>query len=187
MASPMLDRVPPSQLAKRSQVIEIQGKIGDFDRLVAAVDAELSVLSRSERPRQWQRAPVDIRLRYGWSAAQPGIPVLQGRLATVIPAVCQRCLAPFELAVEVELKLLLPAEGVEVEAVDDYEVWEPGDSDARPHDIVDEALVMAMPFVSMHPSRDACNVADGALVIDEAETQQPFADLKSMMADADRE
>ena len=43
MASPMLDRVPPSELAKRGQVIELQGLIEDFDGLVAAIDSELSV------------------------------------------------------------------------------------------------------------------------------------------------
>jgi len=187
MASPLLDCAPPSELARRGQVIELKGQIEDFDRLTAAIVSELSVLPEAEWPRKWRRSPVDIRLRYGWSSVQPGIPELQGRVATAIPAVCQRCLRPFELEVEVELKLLLPAPGTDVEAIDGYEVWEPDDSDARPLDIVDEALVMGMPFVSMHPSRDDCSTSDGSIPVDKGELQRPFADLKSLLGDAERE
>ena len=68
-----------------------------------------------------------------------------------------------------------------------YEVWELDDSEVRLRDIVEEALVMALPFASMHALRDDCSGDAGALPTDKSESQRPFAELKTIMADADKE
>lgn len=185
MTSPMLDCVSPTDLANRGQVIETKGRVADFDRLVEAVESELSVLPATERPQQWQQAPVDIRLRYGWSELQPGMPVLEGWTSTRIAAVCQRCLEPFELAITAELKLLLPPPDADAVTSDEFEVWEFDDDDVSPHDIVEEALIMAMPFSAMHQSDEECGASRPDSDADEDEAVRPFADLKSLMADAE--
>lgn len=182
MASPTLDRGSPTRLANCGQTIETKRIVGDFERLVDAVASELRLLPAAERPRQWRQAPVDIRLRYGWSDSQPGVPSLQGRIATRVAAVCQRCLEPFDLAITTELKLLLPAPDAPPVTSDEYEVWEFEDDAVSPHDIVEEALVMAMPFSPMHPSDDACAAARQDTEIGDNETLRPFADLRSLMA-----
>jgi uncharacterized metal-binding protein YceD (DUF177 family) len=58
-------------------------------------------------------------------------------------------------------------------------------SDLRLADVVEEVLVMAMPFSTVHPSIDDCT---GVVVVDAKhgdKKAQPFADLKSMMANAE--
>ena len=185
MTSPMLDRVPPTVLANRGQLIETKGRVADFDRLIEAVESELSVLPSAEKPQRWQQAPVDIRIRYGWSESQPGIPVIEGRTSTHIAAVCQRCLEPFELAIAADLKLLLPPKDAAAVTNDEFEVWEFDEDDVSPHDVVEEALIMAMPFSAMHQSEDECGAARPGSGADEDETVRPFADLKSLMANAE--
>lgn len=187
MASPMLDRVSPTDLANRGQIIETTGKIVDFDRLVEAVETELRVLPAAERPQQWQQAPVDITLRYGWSESQPGIPVLEGRLKARVAAVCQRCMQPFDLSIGTELKLLLPAQDADSVTSDEFEVWEFDDDDVSPHDIVEEALIMAMPFSAMHQTDEECGALRPDAVAGDKDSVRPFANLKSLMADAGTE
>jgi len=77
-----------------------------------------------------------------------------------------------------ELRLLF---GAEQSAGDGgYEVWELKEDELCPADLVEEALIMAMPFSAMHDFDAPCVKADA--VEDRAEkTVRPFADLKSQM------
>ena len=95
MASLMLERALPRDLANRSQIIETKGKIEDFGRLVEVIETDLARLGDDGNLRKWRQNPVDIRLRFGWADSWPGIPALQGELSTMVAAVCQRCLEPF--------------------------------------------------------------------------------------------
>ncbi len=185
MVNPLLEHVPPKKRADLGQVIEIKGSVKDFSRLVEIVEADLSALPDAKIPQRWREAPVDIRLRFGWTEAQPGVPVLDGHVTTVVMAVCQRCLDPFELALHTDLKLLLPQPGVSLAECDGYEVWESDEQDVRPADIVEEALIMALPFSALHESSDACSMLIDDGQPDDRETVQPFADLRSRMAKAE--
>jgi hypothetical protein len=120
MVNPLLEPVPPADLAKIGQVIETKGKVADFRRLAEIVDADLSALPEASMPQQWRQATVDITLRFGWIDARPGIPVLEGRVATKLVAVCQRCLGPLELTLDTAVKLLLPPSGVSPAECDGY-------------------------------------------------------------------
>ncbi len=187
MTNPLLQRRSPRELANRGQVIEITGKLDDFSRLVEIIEADLSLLKACDRPQKWRQAPVDIRLRYGWVEDLPGMPLLEGRLSTSVPAVCQRCLEPFEMAVATELKLLLPESRESTAAQDGYEVWEFDEREVRSADIVEEALIMAMPLSALHESSDECGVLAADHRSDDGDTIRPFAELKSLMAQTDDE
>ncbi len=185
MANPLTDRAPPAELAASGQVIETKGQLSDLRRLTEVVEADLSSLASGVKPEKWRHAPIDIRLAFGWADARRQIPALEGQISARIDAVCQRCLEPFELLLNAQLKLLLPMPGGEATAFEEYEIWETAEDTVRPLDIVDEALIMAMPLSPAHDEPTLCGPLAKKLQSGEPETVRPFADLKSQMHEKD--
>jgi hypothetical protein len=183
MANPLTDPALPTQLAARGQVIEKMGNLSDLERLMEVVQADLESLAPAVRPKGWRHAPIDIRLQFCWADARQKIPALEGQISARIDAVCQRCLEPFELSLDAQLKLLLLIPEGRAAAFEEYEIWETADETVRPVDIVDEALVMAMPLSAAHENMDDCGPLIEKLVNEEAGGNRPFADLKSRMRD----
>ncbi len=183
MANPLSDRARPQELAERGQAFDFKGKISDFRRLVEIVEADLERLSGDELPREWQSAPVDIRLGFAWADSRQEIPTVEGEISTEIAAVCQRCLEPFRLPLETRLRLLLLKSGEAPSAPGDFEVWEIEGDAIRPIDIVEEALIMALPMSVMHASRKLCGPLADSVADDIEETVRPFDNLRSLMND----
>jgi hypothetical protein len=183
MANPLTDRVPPAQLAASGQVIETQGKLSDLHLLMSLVEAEMAGLAAGAAPKKWRHAPIDIRLAFGWADARQQVAALEGQISARIDAVCQRCLEPFELSLNAQLKFLLPMPGGEATALEEYEIWETAEDTVRPLDIVDEALTMAMPYSPTHEDIAMCGPLAEKLQPEETKTVRPFADLKSQMRD----
>jgi uncharacterized protein len=182
MASPMLKSATPKDLADRSYTIEKPGKIDDFDRLVEVIEKDLEDQGKQDLPQTWRQAPVDIKLRFGFSAAWPGIPSLEGELSTTVAAVCQRCLEPFDMALKTDVRLLFPRRDVSVNSGEEYEVWELDEDTVTPAEIVEEALIMAMPFSTLHASSKDCSMWPEESEEDTPDKVRPFADLKSLLS-----
>ncbi len=181
MANPLLDRVLPEELADRSQVFELKGQINDFRRLTEIVEADLKSVSAEKRPREWQAAAVNIRLGFAWADSRREIPALEGKISTDIAAVCQRCLEPFDLPLQATLKMLLLKSVDATTVQDEFEIWEVEGEEVRPLDIVEEALIMALPLCAVHQSRDLCGPLADNVTGENKETVTPFADLRSRM------
>ena len=185
MANLMLEREPPEALANCGQAIEIACKIGDFKRLSEIIAADLSELPDAKMPQRWRQNPVAITLRFGWIEARPGIPALEGSVSTMVAAVCQRCLDPLKLALDVQLKLLLPQTGVTPVEYEDYEIWEFDENNIGPADIVEEALIMALPFSTLHKTSENCVPTSEQSPEVENRKIRPFEDLQALMANAE--
>ncbi len=183
MANPLTDRALPAQLAASGQVIETKGKLSDLHRLTEVVEANLTSVASESKPKKWRHAPIDIRLAFGWADARRQTPALEGQISARIDAVCQRCLEPFELSLNAQLKLLLPMPGGEATAFEEYEIWETAEDTVRPLDIVDEALIMVMPLSAAHDDSAMCGPLAKKLLAEEPGKVRPFADLKSKMRD----
>ena len=182
MGNPLRDRRTPSELAESGQVIEIKEKITNFERLAGIVEADLLSLDPDKLPSDWRDTVVAGRLGFSFSDTHNSVPVLHGEVEVTIDAVCQRCLEPFRLPLAAELRLLLVKKNSAAVKVDDYENWELAEDKLRPLDIVEEALIMAMPFAAMHANDASCNKPEE--VIDEPGGKvQPFATLRSQMDD----
>jgi len=178
----------PQELAARRQLIEIKENILSFERLAAAIAADLESLDGRLYPQGWRDATVSGELRFDFAAARGNVPLLQGWLAVTVAAVCQRCLQAFELPLQLELRLVISAAGAAVlapGAADDFEVWELQEELLRPVDLVDEVLVMALPFAAMHDGNTECagmQVVADAAIPEAGHMTTPFADLKTQMA-----
>jgi len=180
MGNPLRDRRPLAELAGQGQVIEITEKIGDFERLAGIVERDLAALDPDKLPRDWRDSAVIGRLVFGFKDAQQQVPVLEGEVAVTVDAVCQRCLEPFQLNLRSELRWLPVTSGDSAFADDDFEVWELGDEAVCPADIVEESLIMAMPFSARHETGGTCKKIDTE-ASDASQTTRPFAALKSQL------
>jgi DUF177 domain-containing protein len=180
MGNALRDRRTPSVLASSGQVFEFTEKLGSLKRLADIVRADLERLDPATLPRNWRDAPVTGRLAFGFADAQERLAALEGRIAVTIDAVCQRCLRHMRLPLAVELKLVF-ARGAGAFEGEGYEVWELDDDDLRPLDLVEETLIMALPFTVRHGRGEACDgsprAADAA-----TDTVRPFASLRDRMA-----
>ena len=184
MANPLLERAPPKAFAERGQIIEKQEKLELFPRLSEVVGDDLRRFDAE--PGEWRQSPVAIRLAFGWADTERELPVLEGHAAAEVPAVCQRCLEPFRLTLEAGLRLLFSGPGRSVDESLDYEVWELDEPLLRPLDVVDEALVMAMPLAAVHEREADCGpLAEQAKAEKDEAQVRPFADLRSKLRGSD--
>jgi uncharacterized metal-binding protein YceD (DUF177 family) len=182
MGNPLRERRSAAEWAAGAQPIEIAGIIGDFDQLSNIIEEDLGMLDTDKIPADWRDSPVSGRLEFGFADAQQLLPVVDCRLTATIDATCQRCLEAFRLPLEVEERLLLLGLEETVDGYDEYEVWELENTLLRPQDIVEELLIMAVPFSAMHTESAACKAL--APVAEQAadEMTTPFAGLREQMA-----
>lgn len=186
MPNPLLDRSSPAELADLGQVVEKQVKLQTLSGLTEVLAADLSLLAPEQVPQEWRQTPVAIRLKFGWADRGRRFPALEGRVVARVPAVCQRCLGPMQLTLDEELKLLLAGADEArsaAAATGDHDVWEIDEATIRPLDILEEALIMAMPLSALHGSGERCDAPDDAVSAVSDETIRPFAGLRSTMSD----
>lgn len=177
-------RRTPFDLAENSQVIEINGKIGEFKQLSAAAEADLAALDADKIPSGWRDRVVRGVLRFGFADAQGRIPMLNGELNTTLDVVCQRCLEPLALPLATELHLVFEGEqGREIDG-EAYEVWELDGEELGIVELVEEALLMTIPFVAMHAGDAGCTVMAETGSTEDKMTL-PFANLKAQMQQED--
>lgn len=181
MVNPLLERATPKAFAERGQVIEKKEKLELFPRLTESVAADLRRVVPDPSGDAWRQAPVAFRLAFGWADTEHDLPVLEGHAAVDMPAVCQRCLERFELPLATDFRLLFSGPGGRADESLEYEVWELEEPTVRPLDVLDEALVMALPFAAMHASEAECGPLAAQAKVEGEAAVRPFADLKSQL------
>jgi uncharacterized metal-binding protein YceD (DUF177 family) len=182
MGKPLHERRTAAEWSAASQVIEIADKIGNFEQLASVVEEDLFTLDADKIPADWRDTQVTGRLEFGFADAQQQLPRVRCRVAANVAAVCQRCLEPFRLPLEAEANLLLLEMEQDVDGYDDHEVWELEERFLRPLDIVDELLIMALPFSAMHTESAACKALSAEAEDSAEEMTTPFAALREQMA-----
>lgn len=172
-----------AEWASVSQVIEIADKIGNFKGLSAVIESDLAALDADKVPTDWRDARVTGRLEFGFADAQQMLPSVACRLEATVELVCQRCLEVFRQPLEAEANLLLLDFDEEAQGYDEYEVWELEEPLLRPQDIVDELLIMALPFAATHAESASCRALTADKQEDAGEDMRtPFAALREQMA-----
>lgn len=175
------DSVLPRKLAERRQVIDCKAQIKDFGRLAEIIQSDLAVLPVGERPAKWQQATVIIRLGFDFGRLGKSVPLLDGEVSTTLDVVCQRCLEACSLPLKTTLRYLLMPLDAEAIVYEDYEIWELVEKTMRPIEIVEEALIMAMPSPALHRSTDDCGPLAQELSPAASKMALPFAGLKAQL------
>lgn len=184
MANPLLERVLPADLADLSQIIDFKLKISDFERLREISKGELEAVSASGQPRDWGESPVEGKLEFGWLDTAREFAVANGQVRATMPVACQRCLEAFELVVDTPVRIRFVRSDDDREQ-DDYDTWEFDDRSILLQDVVEEAIVMALPLAPLHDSDTDCGRLAEKAPAAGPEMTTPFADLKSRMANKD--
>jgi uncharacterized protein len=190
MSNLLRDRRSVTDFAAIGQVIEIADKISTFEDLSAILEADLAALDPDKLPSAWRESVVSGALQFGFADAAGCVPKLTGSAKANVTAVCQRCLEPFELQLCVEPELLLLGAEEVAQGYEDIEVWELDERVVRPQEILEELLIMAMPFSAMHDNMAECKAFLSAEPsVDETgeEIVKPFAALRSQMTPNDKD
>ena len=87
------------------------------------------------------------------------------------------------MPLEADTKLLLLELEQDADGYDEYEVWELEERLLRPLDIVEELLIMALPFSAMHAESAACRALSGDTPDNAEKMTTPFAALREQMAE----
>ena len=182
MGNPLRERRSAADLAAGAQVIEIAEKIGDFEQLSAIVEADLAALDADRMPTGWRDSAVTGNLEFGFADAQQVLPKVRCRVGVTVDAVCQRCVEAFRLPLEVEVELLLLEFEQNADDFEELEVWELEDTLLRPQDLVEELLIMALPFSAMHVDSSSCKALSPQVKESAEEMTTPFAALRDQMA-----
>jgi uncharacterized metal-binding protein YceD (DUF177 family) len=182
MGNPLRERRSAAEWSAGSQVIEITEKIGNFEQLAAIVEADLAALDADKIPAGWRNALVTGQMKFGFADAQQTLPMVKCRVVVTVDAVCQRCLEAFRLPLETEADLLLLALEQDADGYDEYEVWELEERLLQPQDIVEEMLIMALPFSAMHVESAACKALSPVTAESADDVRTPFAALREQMA-----
>ena len=140
MGNPLQDRRTATEWASVRQVIEFEEIIESFSSLAEVVEQDLAALEAGKRPADWRNAPIRGRVEFGYADTEGRIPSVQGVVTASVDAVCQRCLEPFRLELEVEPRLLLLDSEDTVAGFEEFDVWELDERLLRPHDIVEELV-----------------------------------------------
>lgn len=165
MRDPLPDSIDPWALAE--QAIRLRGSLprASLQRLPAVVldiDCEPSV-----------------DLRFGIDTDQQAY--VSGRVETAVSVICQRCLAPCELALEADFELGIVATEQQAESL--AERYEPllADSALLLADLVEDELLLVLPAFPRHPE-GACRAAlDGrSSEVVELDTHRPLAGLGAL-------
>jgi len=180
MGNPLQYRRTPLELAASRQAFEINDKICNFERLSGIIEADLSVLDPDKLPAAWQSTPVTGRLSFGFVDAQHSLPAVEGTVAVTIDAVCQRCLEPLRLPLAAQLRYVFASSEAAVTSGEDYEVWDLEEETLRPLDVVEEALILAMPLAALHVDEPTCTepLPEAAEASDRI---RPFASLQAQL------
>jgi len=180
MGNPLQDRRTAAEWAAVGQVIEIAEELGGFERLASIVEADLAALEPDKMPAAWRDTVIAGELKFGFADAQQRVPTVRCRVAVTVDAVCQRCLEAFRLPLETEAEWMLLGLDETAEGYEDHEVWELEESTLRPKDIVEELLIMALPFSAMHVDSESCKALSAA-ADDREDRTKPFAALRAQM------
>ena len=180
MANPLRDRRTAAEWAADGQDIDFAKKLSFFGRLASIVEEDLAALEAAKMPANWRDSVVSGKLEFGFADPQRRVPAVVCEMTATVDAVCQRCLEAFRLPLQTEAELLLLALEETAEGYEDHEVWELDGDTLRPLDIVEEMLIMALPFAAMHTDTESCR-ALSASADDEEKRTTPFAALRAQM------
>lgn len=116
---------------------------------------------------------------------------INGSLSAQLMIVCQRCMNPMQYPLDVSFELVV-ADGPEEARLlaDELELLVVEDDSVSPLDIIEDELLLALPFVSMHRPEE-CSIQPENMVIgdeiapeqEDSERENPFAVLAQLKSD----
>jgi uncharacterized protein len=170
MSGPLPERIDPLRLAESGRELRGSLPLAALQRLVPSLHATEGV--------------VDVEL----SGTKEGrIRRLDGHLVTTLKMVCQRCLEPVTLPVEVRFRLGMVTSEEQAERLpEELEPLLITEPTLLLAELIEDELILALPIVALHPADSACAARVPAAVQaepeepDEKPRKNPFAVLSQL-------
>ena len=125
--------------------------------------------------------PIDVELRF--DTAEQGRRVMTGTVSTSVLIPCQRCLEAMPVALSAEFRLGIVWSEEEAAALPkDLDPWLVDNEAADVAEVLEDELLLTLPFVSYHP-KDQCNDVAGYSTGEhptEESAKNPFGILKQL-------
>ncbi|MCP5158584.1 MAG: DUF177 domain-containing protein [Gammaproteobacteria bacterium] len=120
-----------------------------------------------------------------------GTRFIKGHLQTEVEWICQRCLGPLRLLLEVTVSLGLACDEAAVDQLPDaYEpLLVPEDGSIAVADLIEDELLLALPQIPRHDDVRECEVhgyLQPAEPVLDLKNRQPFAVLATLLQDSQR-
>lgn len=166
--------VEPFELATQRRTLEGRLPVSSFPRLMLSLSTDdIEILGRYQ---------VDYVLNF--DVDESGVPGITGKVKTVLPLECQRCMEEMEFPVSVNLKLaLVKSRQAAQELPENYDpLLVLHDEEISVESIIEDELILALPQVAMHEIKDCpkgesfLNTEDGAA----SQRENPFAVLAKL-------
>ena len=119
-----------------------------------------------------------------------GFAVADIAVAAPVTLICQRCMQPLQTRIEAASHVFLPHSEAAAEHVpEDAELMLAPEGRLRMSELVEEDLMLALPFAPLHADDEACVMRPEEPAPDAAlmEVQRPFAALGDLMGRATRD
>ncbi len=128
---------------------------------------------------------VTIELKIGLGESRR--PIMTGQIRTSVQVECQRCLQPMSLELKADVKLVFVWSETEFQTIaEDRDPLVLGDERLELYELVEEELLLALPFSNCHDQKDcsienyAAGSADEVLEQEQESRISPFDVLKQL-------
>ena len=169
MSGRLPEQVDPLRLARQGARIEGVLPLAQMHRLAQYLSAAIGEAT--------------VQMEFGLGEGAIGF--LRGQTQAQLSVICQRCLQPMSLAVEVPFAFgLTVSEEAAGKLGDDHEPLLVGDEPLRLSELVEDELILALPIVALHDKQDCPAAQRLEATAPETERQgaesNPFAVLKEL-------
>ena len=147
-------------------------------------------VSRMTRLAQELAAPTGVAHGTVRFLRERGFAVAEVQVAADVALVCQRCLKPMVAHLESGSRVYLPHSEAAAERVpDDVELMIAPEGRLKVSELIEEDLLLALPFAPLHPDEARCGQRDEPAPSDgeTEDVQRPFAALGDLMGRATRD
>jgi uncharacterized protein len=162
--------IDPFRLAQNGLTLEGQIPLSNLSRLTQAVLRDDGM--------------VDVKMVF--DIDQVGTPFVKGRFHVSTSIICERCMEPMVLDLDVDCLLAMVVGEQKIEGLaEQYDPWVLENSDpVLLKTVVEDELILSMPLVPRHESiclaDDAWSVGDSDIEHDDDKRESPFAVLSSL-------
>ncbi|TNF03348.1 MAG: nucleic acid-binding protein [Gammaproteobacteria bacterium] len=157
----------PRRLANQGETLSGQVSVSHCERLR---DAVLAI-----------NAPIHAELVF--EMAEQGRKVVAGSVKTIVEVACQRCLQPMTLPLDVDFRLGIVWSEDEAKSLPkDLDPWVVEQETADLSGMVEDELLLALPFVTYHPS-ESCKAephVSASTEPKESGKENPFSILEQL-------
>ena len=143
MVAQIPERIRPVHLARGNRVLAGERLIDEMPRLQSGL-ATQGLLGEGRR----------ARVKLDFESGADGLACARGTLNAELPATCQRCLAPMELVLQLDVNLAFVASS-EISVPAGFDSVELVDDELNFWELLEDELILALPITPLH-EQDEC-------------------------------